>query len=255
MIGMIDSGVGGLSVLREIHALLPETSIHYIADSDWCPYGVRTAEEIRDRTFALTELLIERGAEIIIVACNSATIAAIEALRTQFPIPFIGMEPGVKPAAALTKSNTIGVLATELSLKGDKFLHLVSTHARDVRVITQPCPKFVELVENGSLEGELVESAILEYTHDMMKAGADVLILGCSHYPFLRPALEKLLPDHLQLIDTGSAIARRAADLKPQTSPSPTISIQTTGDLDSLQKILPKLIPGISPDCQPLSLP
>ncbi|MCL4169668.1 UNVERIFIED_CONTAM: hypothetical protein GTU68_031157, partial [Idotea baltica] len=210
---MIDSGVGGLSVLREIHALLPETSIQYIADTAWCPYGIRTAEEIRDRTFALTEFLIKQGAEIIVVACNSATIAAIEALRSQFPIPFIGMEPGVKPAAALTKTNTIGVLATELSLKGDKFLHLVSTHARDLRVITRPCPKFVDLVEAGILEGDLVDLAILEYTGDMMNADADVLILGCSHYPFLRPALETALPDNIQLIDTGSAIARRAADL------------------------------------------
>ena len=231
---MIDSGVGGLSVLREIHALLPDTSIQYIADTAWCPYGVRSAKEIRDRTSALTELLIEQGAELIVIACNSATIAAIE--------------------AALTKTNTIGVLATELSLKGDKFLHLVSTHARDLRVITQPCPKFVELVEAGTLEGELVESAILEYTHDMMAASADVLILGCSHYPFLRPALETSLPDHIQLIDTGSALARRAADLKPQKTTSPSISILTTGSPEKINSLLPKLTPGLSAECQPLSI-
>lgn len=254
MIGMIDSGVGGLSVLREIHALLPDTSIQYIADTAWCPYGVRSAEEIRNRTSALTKLLIEQGAELIVIACNSATIAAIEALRAQFPVPFIGMEPGVKPAAALTKTNTIGVLATELSLKGDKFLHLVSTHARDLRVITQPCPKFVELVEAGTLEGELVESAIIEYTHDMMAASADVLILGCSHYPFLRPALETSLPDHIQLIDTGSALARRAAELKPQKTTSPSISILTTGSPEKINSLLPKLTPGLSAECQPLSI-
>ena len=124
-------------------------------------------------------------------------------------------------------------LATELSLKGDKFLHLVSAHASDLRVITQPCPKFVELVEQGILEGELVESAILEYTRDMINADADVLILGCSHYPFLQTVLEKILPDHIQLIDIGSVIVRWAYDLKPQSNDSFTICIQTTGDLDS----------------------
>jgi len=251
---MIDSGVGGLSVLREIHALIPDTSIQYIADTAWCPYGVRSAEKIRDRCFTLTELLIEQGAEFIVLACNSATIAAIEALRAQFPIPFIGMEPGVKPAAALTKTNTIGVLATELSLKGDKFLRLVSTHAGDLRVITRPCPKFVELVEAGILEGELVEAAILEYTQDMMTAHADVLILGCSHYPFLRPALEASLPDYIQLIDTGSAIARRAAELNPQKTSSPSICILTTGSPEKVNSLLPILISDLAAECQPLSI-
>ena len=135
---MLDSGVGGLSVLREIHALLPRHSIHYVGDTAWCPYGTKSFEEIIARTSRLSDELISRGAEVIVLACNSATIAAIESLRAEYPIPFIGMEPGVKPAAALTQTNIIGVLATEVSLRGDKFHRLVSTHAHDLRVITQP---------------------------------------------------------------------------------------------------------------------
>ncbi|MCL4166303.1 UNVERIFIED_CONTAM: hypothetical protein GTU68_005183 [Idotea baltica] len=251
---MIDSGVGGLSVLREIHTLLPKIAIQYIADTAWCPYGTKSSEEIRDRTFALTEFLIAKGAELIVIACNSATIAAIEALRTQFPVSFIGMEPGIKPAATLTKTHTIGVLATELSLRGDKFLNLVSNHAGHLRVITQPCPKFVELVEAGTLVGELVEAAIVEYTRDMMNADADVLILGCSHYPFLRPALESHLPAEIQLIDTGHAIARRVKDLNPQSDASAGIDILTTGSPLDLTKLLPILIPGIPANCHSFSI-
>lgn len=252
---MIDSGAGGLSVLREIHAQLPDQAITYIGDNAWCPYGNKSYDEIRTRTFALTDFLIARGAEIIVVACNSATIVAIESLRAHYPLPFIGMEPGVKPAAALTKTGTIGVLATEASLAGEKFHHLVARHARDLRVITRPCPKFVELVEAGILDGPEVDDAIDDYTSEMIAAHADVIILGCSHYPFLRPALENRLPDQVRFVDTGAAIARRVREHELTLSSDSTLEILTTGKLEHFTKLIRLLTPGLKAKCSELHIP
>lgn len=254
MIGIIDSGVGGFSVLREIRALLPDQAITYIGDNAWCPYGNKTYDQIRERTFALTDYLIRGGSEVIVVACNSATIVAIEALRANYLIPFIGMEPGVKPAAAHTKTGTIGVLATEASLRGDKFHHLVATHARGIRVITQPCPKFVELVEQGILSGPQVDAAIDEYTSKMLAAGADVLILGCTHYPFLRDALTARLPGHIRFIDTGDAIARRVDQHVLIPDKEPLVRILTTGTPENVAALLQILTPEIQASCSPLIL-
>lgn len=255
MIGVLDSGVGGFSVLREIRALLPDQDITYIGDNAWCPYGNKSYPEIRERTFALADFLIDKGAEVIVIACNSATIVAIEALRSHFLVPFIGMEPGVKPAATLTKTGTIGVLATEASLAGEKFHHLVERHAGDIRVITQPCPKFVELVEQGILTGSGVEAAIEEYTTEMLDADADVLILGCTHYPFLRPALEARLPDNIRFIDTGDAIARRVSQHTLTPSNKPSIQILTTGTPEVVDSLVQILTPEIEARCAPLSIP
>lgn len=249
MIGILDSGVGGLSVMREIRAQLPEQSLTYVGDTAWCPYGNKDFSEIRNRTFALSDFLISKGAEIIVIACNSATIVAIEALRSRYCIPFVGMEPGVKPASELTQTGTIGVLATEASLAGEKFHSLVATHAKDLRVITQPCPKFVEFVERGILEGDDVDRAIDEYTSSILAANADVFILGCSHYSFLRPALEARLPDHIQFIDTGSAIARRVSQQSLSTPEQNAINLLTTGDpkeFSRLCKILISELPSSS---------
>lgn len=251
---MLDSGVGGLSVLREVQRALPEHDILYLGDQKWCPYGNKSYEEIIRRCFLLTDYLIEQGAEAIIIACNSATIAAIGALRAHYPIPFIGMEPGVKPATALTKSNVIGVLATEASLKGDKFHRLLHSHARDIRVITQPCPRFVELVEAGILEGPDVNDAIREYTSEALSLGADVFVLGCSHYPFLLPALRQLLPSTLSFIDTGEAIARQTAKCSLTSSPAPSVKIQSTLRDSSLRDLISSLIPGLNTQSSYLDL-
>ena len=254
MIGVIDSGVGGLSVLREIRSKLPEQDILYIGDSAWCPYGNKPTGEICQRTFTLTDYLMSRGVGIVVVACNSATIVAIQALRSQYPLPFIGMEPGIKPAAALTKTGTIGVLATEASLAGEKFHHLIDQHARDLQVITQPCPRFVELVEEGIRSGPQVDEAIRLYTSKMIAANTDVIILGCSHYPFLKPALEAALPSHVRFIDTGEAIARRVSDHDLVPSENPFTEIMTTGDKDEMKPLVEKLVPGLMFSCHPLSL-
>ncbi|MGC6426165.1 MAG: glutamate racemase [Akkermansiaceae bacterium] len=245
MIGVIDSGVGGISVLREMHKRLPEHSFYYIADSKWCPYGNKSYDEIQQRVFALADYLIEKGAEMIVVACNSATIAAVEALRANYPMQFVGMEPGVKPASEVTTTHTIGILATQASLSGEKFHRLVNTHAYDLRVITQHCPKFTELVECGELAGPEVEAAIHEYTDEMIREGVDTIILGCTHYTFLKPALVQALPRHIKFIDTGRAVAKRVEKLKPTPSSNPRIHLFTTGSIDQLNKLLPLLCPEL----------
>lgn len=248
-IGILDSGVGGLSVLREIRSLLPGVPVHYVGDSAWCPYGNKPPEQIQQRTFEVTDYLIQHGATIIVIACNSATIHAVGALRDTYPIPIVGMEPAVKPAAAETRTGVVGVLATEASIAGEKFLRLVDTHAKGVRVITRPCPRFVELVERGVLDGPEAEAAVEEAVEPLLTEGADVFVLGCTHYPFLRPVIEARLPADTVLIDTGPAVARRTQSLLALPSdPSETISdivIETTGELSHLDGILPLLLPDL----------
>lgn len=256
-IGILDSGVGGLSVLLEIRKLLPNIAIDYIGDSAWCPYGNKSPEQIQQRVFTLAEHLIQHGATIIVLACNSATIQAIEAARKKFNIPFVGMEPAVKPAANATKSNIIGILATEASIAGEKFHHLLNTHApaSKVKVITQPCPKFVNLVEAGTLTGPHVDLAIQEYTQPMLDAGADTLVLGCTHYPFLKPAIRSLVEKDISIICTGAAVARRTDSLLPtKTSLSNNINIHTTGDLELLKNIFPSLCPDLTATLTSLQL-
>lgn len=244
--------MGGLSVLKEIHAALPHHTLHYIGDSAHCPYGSKSPEEILHRTTILTEHLIRSGASLIVIACNSATIHAVEALRSRYPIPFVGMEPAIKPASERTKSGTIGVLATEASIAGEKFHHLLATHAapRKIKVITSPCPDFVTLVEHGELDGDSVESAIARYAGPMLEAGADTLVLGCTHYPFLRPAIERFVGPEIALIDTGAAVARRTADLAPAAlaNHKRELHLQTSGDCSTLRNLLPKLCPDLQFD-------
>ena len=189
---------------------------------------------------------------ILVIACNSATIHAVGALRATYPIPVVGMEPAVKPAAELTRSGVIGVLATEASIAGEKFHQLVHTHASGVRVITRPCPRFVELVEAGQLKGPEVETAVDEAVTPLLEAGADVMVLGCTHYPFLRPVIEERLPAGTLVVDTGPAVARQVGSLlAPELSSSPrgSIRIETTGSLGVLEGLLPRLLPGIEVTC------
>ncbi len=255
-IGLLDSGVGGLSVLREIHTLLPGAELHYVGDSAWCPYGTKSSEVICQRVFEISDYLLSRGAEILVIACNSATIHAVGALRASYPLPVVGMEPAVKPAAELTRSGVIGVLATEASIAGEKFHQLVSTHARGVRVITRPCPRFVELVEAGQLTGPEVESAVDEAVAPLLEAGADVFVLGCTHYPFLRGVIESRLPAGTKVVDTGPAVARRVKSLLDSNgddgrrsacpTATPSILIETTGPLETLNRLLPTLLPHLT---------
>lgn len=208
-IGIFDSGLGGLSVLRELRRALPSEEFLYYADRAHCPYGGKPQAQIQARAVAITEELLEAGAKLIVVACNTATIAAVEYLRANYPVPFVGMEPAVKPACALTGSGVVGVLATGAALGGDKFHRLVAQHSAGVRVITQPCPGLVECVEACDLDGPRPRALLERYLEPLRAAGADVLVLGCTHYPFLRPLIESLAGTQVQVLDTGAAVARQ----------------------------------------------
>jgi glutamate racemase len=256
-IGILDSGVGGLSVMREIHQLLPGIPIHYVGDSSWCPYGNKSAEVINRRVFQITDHLIERGATLIVIACNSATIHSVGPLRDAYLLPIVGMEPGIKPAAQKTKSGVVGVLATEASIQGEKFHQLVDDHAKGVKVITRPCPSFVSLVEAGTLDGPEAEGAVREAVDPLLDAGADVLVLGCTHYPFLGGVIQSSLPSGVSIVDTGIAVAKRVQSFIPQDSSSDneaTIDIETTGSLDQLRRILPSLLPNLAVNTASCSL-
>lgn len=246
-IGILDSGIGGLSVLNEIRKTLPNESIVYFGDSAWCPYGARDADEIKRRVFTVTDFLLSKNCKLIVIACNSATIAAVEALRASYPVPFVGMEPGIKPATANTRTGVVGVLATEASLAGEKFHRLVNDHGEGVTIITRPCPNFVELVENGELNSPKARATVEEEVLPLIKAKADVLVLGCSHYPFLKPLIEDVAGPEVIVMDTGLAVAHRvnhfiAGDL---SGPQASYEIFTSGKLSHLEKHFPLLCPNL----------
>lgn len=253
MIGILDSGLGGLSVLNEIHRLMPDRSFLYLADSAWCPYGNKSYSEIQKRVSSLVDYLLAEGAEIIVIACNSATIACVEYLRANYLVPIVGMEPGVKPAAQATRNGVIGVLATEASLAGEKFHRLLDHHAQDVQVITQPCPDFVTLVEAGELKGQAVTEAIERYVQPMHHA--DTIVLGCTHYPFLKAEIAELYPDK-KLIDTGEAVAQQVYRKSPQQEDRDrTRRFQTSGDPKHASERLKALCPQFAiMDFEPLEI-
>jgi len=215
-IGVFDSGLGGLSVLRELARRLPEERFLYVADSAHCPYGSKTAAEIVARACALTDFLLARGAKLIVVACNTATIAAVEYLRASYSVSFVGMEPAVKPAVAATRTGVVGVLATAATLAGDKLQRLIERHADSVRVLTQPAPGLPERVEAGELDTPQTRRLVERYTAPLLAAGADVIVLGSTHYPFLAPLIRSVVGPGVRLLDTGEAVARRVAAVLEQ---------------------------------------
>ena len=208
MIGIFDSGEGGLSVFREIHKLLPDERYIYFADNAFCPYGEKTADFIIERSRTITRLLLSRGARIIVVACNTATGAAIATLRWEFPVKFIGMEPAVKPAALSTRTGVIGVLATAGTLRGSKYLMSRSRFEDDVRIVENVGKGWVELVEDGILEGPAAEETVRASLQPLLDEGADNIVLGCTHYPFLLDVIRKVVPPDVTVIDPAPAAAR-----------------------------------------------
>ncbi|WP_017365851.1 glutamate racemase [Methylococcus capsulatus] len=207
-IGVFDSGVGGLSVLREIRAVLPHENLLYVADSGHLPYGNKPAEYIEQRALTVGRFLLSRGAKAIVVACNTATAAAITVMRAEFRVPVIGMEPGLKPAVALSKSLVVGVLATEGTLKSAKFRDLVGRTTEKVEVIAQACPGWVEQVELGDLGSPATRDLVRRYTEPALERGADTLVLGCTHYPFLAGLIADVAGPDVHIVETGSAVAR-----------------------------------------------
>lgn len=212
-IGVFDSGLGGLSVLRELVRKLPHEDFIYVADSGHCPYGGKSQPQIIARAVAITDFLLGRGCKLVVVACNTATIAAVEYLRANYSGGFVGMEPAVKPAVAATRSGVVGVLATVATLSGEKLHKLLDRHAGAVRILTQPCPGLPERVEAGDLEGPQTRSLVERYTAPLLAGGADVIVLGSTHYPFLRPLIQRVVGPMVSLLDTGEAVARRAESL------------------------------------------
>lgn len=245
MIGIFDSGLGGLSVLKEIIKLLPSQKYIYYADSAHCPYGEKSRDYVVDRAFEITRTLLSEGADIIVVACNTATAAAITALRKQWPdIPFVGMEPAVKPAALHSRSKVVGVLATAGTLKGSKYLDLRDKYSDKVKVVEHVGQGFVELVEKGIFEGPEAEKTVRASVEPLVAAGADTIVLGCTHYPFLEKLIQKAAGDGVEIINPAPAVAAQVARLlgvvdEPADKPAPDIKFLSSADrIPSLVQII-----------------
>ncbi|AON53886.1 glutamate racemase [Herbaspirillum seropedicae] len=215
-IGIFDSGIGGLSVLRHIHAALPREQLLYFADSGYAPYGDKTEAQIVERSLAIASFLLEQRVKALVVACNTATAAAIQAIRTRWPqLLVVGIEPGLKPAAQLTRSRTVGVLATRSTLASQRFALLQAQMQAQyqVRYLPQACVGLVDLIEKGELHSPPTVQLLERYLAPLLEQGADTLVLGCTHYPFVRPAIESvcksLVGETPDIIDTGQAVTRQ----------------------------------------------
>jgi len=231
-IGVFDSGVGGFTVLRELHHLLPTAPLRYLADTAYAPYGDRSPDDIRARSFAITEHLVDRGAELIVIACNTATAHAIEALRARWPaLPFVGTEPGIKPAVAATRNGRIGLLATPATAASARLQALIQRHAGDLQVVVQGCAGVVDRIEAGDLASAELRALVDRYCAPLRAAGVDTALLGCTHYPLIEPLWQAALGPDVKLLHIETAVARRTADLwEPGTEESPALHVETSGD-------------------------
>ena len=209
-IGLFDSGLGGLSVLRAIRAQLPPADLVYFGDNAHIPYGPRPLAEVRAFSEAITRFLLEQGAQVIVVACNTASAAALKYLRETFPAaPFVGLEPAVKPAAEQTQTRVVGVLATPATFQGELFASVVERFAQNVTVLKQICPGLVEHIETGQIESAATEKMLRGWVEPMLAQNIDALVLGCTHYPFVIPLLERICGPGVRVIDPAPAVARQ----------------------------------------------
>lgn len=258
LVGIFDSGVGGLSVLRAMHALLPSQPILYIGDQAHVPYGKRQLSEIRSFSTSITRYLLNTGAKLIVVACNTASAAALKELRTTFPdTPFVGMEPAVKPASQHTHNGIVGVLATPATFQGELYNTLVEKFAKNVQIFTSTLPGLVEEIESGQINSPKVRSILEEAILPMLDKGADTLVLGCTHYPFVLPLIQEIAGPDIEVIDPAPAIARRTRTLLQQfnlenggTEPA-DIVFATSGDINRFKTSIENLL-GI--ESKPLKL-
>ena len=208
-IGVFDSGVGGLTILKELLRELPDERFVYYGDTGNCPYGVRPITEIQELSRNAARFLLDRGAKVIVVACNTASVSALAHLRETFAVPFVGVVPAIKPAAALTHSGHVGIAATEASAHGDYLRQLIADHANGVTVHAVGCPRLVLLAEKGILDGPEAEAAIRGYVDPMLTDGIDVLVLGCTHFPAMRETFVRVVGPEVAVIDSGAAVARQ----------------------------------------------
>lgn len=246
-IGVFDSGVGGLSVLQEIRRALPGENLLYVADSGHAPYGDKSQPFIEARSIAITEFLIRRNAKAIVVACNTATGAAAVTLRSRFSMPIIAMEPAVKPAAEITRTGVVGVLATSRTLASDNFVRLFARYAENVEILGQACPGLVEQVEAGDLSGDKTRLLLERYVLPLLEKKADTLVLGCTHYPFLAPLIREIAGSGVAVIDSAAAVARQlrhrleAGHLLADGAGTGTECFWTSGSLDQAKPLVAQL--------------
>ena len=250
-IGIFDSGVGGLSVLRQVRKILPHEALLYVADQAHIPYGPRTLDEVRRFSSAITRFLVEQQAKIVVVACNTASAAALYHLRRKFPeLYFVGMEPAVKPAAQLSRRGAIGVLATPATFQGELFASLLERFAQQVRVIEQVCPGLVEQVEAGELETEETMALLHNYLDPLLEQGVDVIVLGCTHYPFLKSAIERVIGSAARIVEPSEAMARQVRRVLMQQNwlnpgrASGRLTCFTSGQTAAFGRLTEQLIGG-----------
>jgi glutamate racemase len=234
-VGMFDSGVGGLSVFQEFQRLAPNEHVVYLADTAWFPYGPRPAAEVRKRSFAIAQRLMQSDVKLIVVACNTASAAAVADLRQAFDVPFVGMVPGVKPAAQQSRSRRVAILATEGTLDGDLYSRVVEEFGRGTAIVSVPGAGLAKLVEDGLAGTEPARAAVKRILGAEIAAGADTVVLGCTHYHFLAPDIERVFPG-ISIVDTSEAVARRAVqvlDERDERAPATAkggLNLIVTGD-------------------------
>lgn len=247
-IGVFDSGVGGLSILQAVRRQMPSEDLIYIADQAHVPYGPRTLEQVRAFSESITRYLLQRGAKLVVVACNAASAAALHELRRKFPrVPFVGMEPAVKPAAEHTHTGVVGVLATPATFQGELYASVVERFAGGVRLLQHTCPGLVEQIEDGGQDGTHVRSILENALHPMLAQGIDTVVLGCTHYPFVMPQIASIVGPDVRIIDPSPAVARQAGRLLDayglrnlQDRPG-DVQLYTTGNQEHFLRLLPNL--------------
>lgn len=249
MIAVYDSGVGGLSVWRELYKLMPKQDYIYVSDGAHCPYGTKPMQYIIDRADAITRFVIQKGADVMVVACNTATAAAISYLREAFTIPFVGMEPAIKPAALTSRTGVVGVLATANTFKGSLYHNTLEKFASEVKVIEQVGEGLVELVEEGKTEGSEAESLLRKYIEPMMEQGADAIVLGCTHYPFLEKTIAKIAGRGVKIVNPAPAVAaqtKRIVESLPSTHSNGALFFYSSGEMDTMKKMASVIEPKIT---------
>lgn len=248
-IGIFDSGVGGLSVLRAIRAQMPEEAVLYFGDQGHIPYGPRPMEQIRGFSETITRFLLERGAKIIVVACNTASAAALKYLREKFPhVQFVGMEPAVKPAAETTQTGRVGVLATPATFQGALYASVVERFANGVELFQDTCPGLVQQIEQGNLNGGETRRILENALRPMLEKNIDTVVLGCTHYPFVIPLIQEVAGKKVRVIDPAPAVARQvkrlleAGGLRNASPERGEVRFYTSGSPDALKSLLPVLL-------------
>jgi glutamate racemase len=243
VIGVFDSGVGGLSVLREIRRMVPSADLLYVADRGRAPYGPRPLIQVQGFSHEIARWLIDRGSTTIVVACNTASAAALEELRENFPeVPIVGMEPAVKPAAEATRSGVIAVYATAATFQGRLFESVVSRFTEGVTVLQSARPEWVTLVERGEVDGPEVDARLATDIQPDLDAGVDTLVLGCTHFSFLAPALGRLVGPEIRIIDPAEAVARQTARVAPEIEGSGDLRMAASGDIGTFQRLADLLV-------------